>query len=201
MLYQHKDEELRREKGSSCIHLSCCLIWGYQLPVRNWSSICSDWCGPWGLWLHLPIVLLWAVRCLRCTVLKWKPEQCWVTVTAVWYTFCLVCEWVWLLGAKVKGEISVWGESRMWTITWDIHAFLGLIGLYSNCCSLRTSYWKIHWWCWDLKRIFLTSTHWILVCLLPSGKDIIASLFGSFNYLFAKASAGNFATYNAYIQS
>lgn len=55
-----------------------------------------------------------------------ETGECWVTVTAAWYSFCLVCEWVWSIAAKGKGEISVWGESRMWTTAWDIHAFLGL---------------------------------------------------------------------------
>lgn len=115
--------------------------------------------------------------------------------------FCLPVEWVkpdgkgeWRRNFGLRRVTNMQNYLAHLCFSWTKWAFPTLL-------FFRTSFCNIYQWYWDLKSIFLPSTHWLLVCLAPSGKDIIESLFGFFNYFFAKFLAGNFATDNTNIQT
>lgn len=141
---------------------------------------------------------LWMRRSWSSAVLWWSPELLLPSDTGFLLSGTWM-SWTWW-ERRVKENFSLRRVLNMQNylahlcFSWTKWAFLKLL-------FFRTSYCNIYQWYWDLKCIFLPSTHWLLVCLVPSGKDIIESLFGFFNYFYAKSLAGNFATYNTNIQT
>lgn len=168
--------------------------------IRTSISNCSELGDRWGLVAELtPLPLSsWMGRSWSSAVLWWSPE---LSLSPLRGFFCLFWQLnesnlmgEWRRNCSLRTVLNMQNYLAHLCFSWSKWAFLKLL-------FFRTSSCNIYQWYWDFKCIFLPSTHLLLVCLVPSGKDIIESLFGFFNYFFAKSLAENFATHNTNIQT